>query len=104
MTTTRIDLTGVPETMLWPLWNRAMETRRDDRLIDDPWSARLVEAIDYDFAGRFGKPNRGHGVRSRVGDDLVGDFLERHGDRACVVALGEGLETQYWRLGEPSTP
>ena len=31
-----VDLSGVPETMLWPLWNRAAEMRRADRLIDDP--------------------------------------------------------------------
>ena len=86
-----IDLEGVPETMLWPLWNRAVEAQRNDRLIDDPWSADLVREIDYDFAGR-------------VGDDLVSDFIGRFGDKACVVALGEGLETQYWRLGEPEVP
>ena len=101
---TKVDLTGVPETMLWPLWNRAFETRRKDRLIDDPLSLQLTDSIDYDFRASFGKPNRGHGVRARVGDDLVADFLKRHPENACVVALGEGLETQYWRLGEPEVP
>ena len=100
----KIDLEGVPETMLWPLWNRAVEAQRNDRLIDDPWSADLVREIDYDFAGSFGKPLRGFGIRARVGDDLVSDFIGRFGDKACVVALGEGLETQYWRLGEPEVP
>lgn len=101
---TVVDLDGVPETMLWPLWNRAHESRRDDRLIDDPWSIALVDRIDYDFGAHFGKPNRGHGIRSRVGDDLIRDFLSRTGDAACIVALGEGLETSYWRLGEPNVP
>lgn len=101
---TRLELTGVPETMLWPLWNRSVEAKRVDRLIDDPWSIQLVDEIDYDFAASFAKPSRAHGVRSRVGDDLVLDFLGRFGDRAAVVALGEGLETQYWRLGEPDVP
>ncbi|MEO0881241.1 MAG: class I SAM-dependent methyltransferase [Pseudomonadota bacterium] len=100
----KVSLDGVPETMLWPLWNRAYEAKRKDRLIDDPWSINLVEDIEYDFAASFKKPNRGHGIRSRVGDDLVSDFLTRHGEAACVVALGEGLETQYWRLGEPNVP
>ncbi|MEM8634967.1 MAG: class I SAM-dependent methyltransferase [Pseudomonadota bacterium] len=100
----KVALSGVPETMLWPLWNRAHEAKRKDRLIDDPWSIKLVEDIDYDFRASFNKPERGHGVRSRVADDLVSDFLERHGENACVIALGEGLETQYWRLGEPDIP
>jgi O-methyltransferase involved in polyketide biosynthesis len=100
----KLPLEGVAETMLWPLWNRAVETRRPDRLIDDPLSAQLVEAIDYDFAASFGKPSRFHAIRARRGDELVADFLRRHGPRACVVGLGEGLETQYWRLGEPDVP
>lgn len=101
---TKLNLDGVQETMLWPLWNRACEAQRRDRLIDDPWSVNLVQAIDYDFEGNFGKPSRSHGIRARVGDDLVADFVERFGSRSCVVALGEGLETQYWRLGEPEIP
>ncbi|MEM6414950.1 MAG: class I SAM-dependent methyltransferase [Pseudomonadota bacterium] len=100
----KIDLGGVPETMLWPLWNRAYEAKRKDRLIDDPLAIELVKTLDYDFRGSFGKPNRAHGVRARVGDDLVSDFLRRHNDRACVITLGEGLETQYWRLKEPEVP
>ncbi|MEM1190774.1 MAG: class I SAM-dependent methyltransferase [Pseudomonadota bacterium] len=96
-----VELHGVPETMLWPLWNRAYESQRTDRLIEDPWSVSLVEQLDYDFRRSFGPPNRGHGIRSRVGDDLVRDYLQRHGSDARVVALGEGLETQFLRLGEP---
>ncbi|MEM1437262.1 MAG: class I SAM-dependent methyltransferase [Pseudomonadota bacterium] len=102
--TTTLELSGVPETMLWPLWNRAAEARRSDRLIDDPRSIELVDAIDYDFKANFGSPNRGHGIRSRRADDLLRAFLERHGERTSVVALGEGLETQYWRVGEPDVP
>ncbi|MEM1146458.1 MAG: class I SAM-dependent methyltransferase [Pseudomonadota bacterium] len=100
----RVALTGVPETMLWPLWQRANETKRRDRLIEDAWSARLVGEIEYDFRGTFGRPNRGHGIRARYGDDLIKSFLDRIGDKACIIALGEGLETAYWRLGEPNIP
>jgi len=95
-----IALSGVPETMLWPLWNRAAETRRKDRLIDDPMSADLVERIDYDFARNFGKPTVFHPIRARTGDDLIRDYSHRTRQAGVVVALGEGLETQLWRLGE----
>ncbi|MEM7138010.1 MAG: class I SAM-dependent methyltransferase [Myxococcota bacterium] len=101
---TTVSLDGVPETMLWPLWNRAFEAQRSDRLIDDPWSIDLVRSIDYDFEASFGRPSSGHGIRARFGDDLVRDFLGRWSGKAMVVALGEGLETQYWRLGEPDVP
>ena len=65
---TAVHLSGVPETLLWPLWNRAAETRRPDRLIVDPMAADLVDRIDYDFAAHFGRPNAFHGIRARMGD------------------------------------
>lgn len=95
-----VDLQGVPETMLWPLWNRAAEMRRDDRLIEDPMAVGLVERIDYDFAGCFGKPTIFHPIRARVCDDLVKDYISRHPGDAVVVALGEGLDTQLWRIDD----
>lgn len=96
--TPSIALSGVPETMLWPLWNRAMEHRRDDRLIDDPLAADLVGRIDYDFAKRFGKASVFHPIRARVCDDLIRQYLETS-ELPVVVALGDGLETQLWRVG-----
>lgn len=96
----KVGLAGVPETMLWPLWNRAAEHTRRDRLIDDPMAAELVARIDYDFAASFGKPSVLHAIRARVGDDLVKAYLKDE-PAGTVVALGEGLETQLWRAGSP---
>ncbi|MEM9233151.1 MAG: class I SAM-dependent methyltransferase [Pseudomonadota bacterium] len=90
--------------MLWPLWHRASEAKRSDRLIVDPLAVELINRIDYDFQASFGKPSVFHPIRARFGDDLINSFLTRYEHRACVVALGEGLETQYWRLGEPDIP
>ena len=43
-----VELDGVPETMLWPLWNRGVEHGRDDRLIDDPLAprTRTIEPVE----------------------------------------------------------
>ncbi len=95
--TEAVNLEGVPETLLWPLWNRAAEQKRKDRLIDDPMSADLVERIDYDFKGSFGKPSAGHAVRARVIDDELKLWLEKNPD-GTAVSLGEGLDTQFWRV------
>lgn len=92
-----VSLKGVPETLLWPLWNRAAEQKRKDRLIDDPMSADLVERIDYDFEGSFGKPNAGHAIRARVIDDALKLWLQKK-PAGTVVSLGEGLDTQFWRV------
>lgn len=96
---TRPDLSGVPETMLWPLWNRACESLRPDGLIRDPVAVSLVERIDYPFRQRFGRPSVLHAVRARFFDDVVLAHLREHPE-AAVVALGEGLETQRLRLGQ----
>ncbi len=91
------DLSGVPETMLWPLWNRAVEQKRDQPLVVDPLAAALADRIDYDYAESFGKPNAGHAMRARVFDDAVKAWLKEHPD-GYVVSLGEGLDTQFWRV------
>ena len=95
-----VDLSGVPETMLWPLWNRAMEMSRRAPLIDDPLAAGLINRIDYDFAGRFGKARVVHAIRARHCDDLIRGYLAQGEETRTVVALGDGLETQLWRVDD----
>ncbi|MGX9393963.1 class I SAM-dependent methyltransferase (plasmid) [Nitrobacteraceae bacterium UC4446_H13] len=90
-----LGLTGVPETLLWPLYFRAHVARQGDFLVD-PLGVSLVDRIACDFS-KFGRPNTAHAVRAKFGDDLVRGFLEKH-PQASVVSLGEGLETQFWRV------
>jgi O-methyltransferase involved in polyketide biosynthesis len=100
MTDGRVDprLSGVPETLLWTLWQRAFEARRPDSVLADPLAVELVERIDYPFAERFGESfGQVQGLRTRCFDREVRRFLGRH-PAGAVVALGEGLETQFWRL------
>jgi len=42
---TRIDpgLKGVPETLLWTLYHRALEARRPDAVLHDPLAVALVD-------------------------------------------------------------
>lgn len=97
----RIDLRlrGVPETMLLTLWNRAGHARGPRPFLVDPLALELVERIDYPFRQRFGRPQVTHAIRSRFSDALVQAFLARTPE-ALVVALGEGLETQLWRVDD----
>ncbi|MCU7820882.1 class I SAM-dependent methyltransferase [Kitasatospora sp. DSM 101779] len=94
-------LGAVPETALWTLYHRAVEARRWDTVLPDPRAVELVERIDYPFEERFG-PDGGligqiQALRVRAFDREVADFLVRC-PRGTVVCLGEGLETQYWRV------
>lgn len=96
-----VSLSGVPETMLWPLHNRAAEARRPDARLHDPHAVRIADAIDYDYERSFGKANFAHALRALVFDDWLRQWLRRHPD-GQVVALGEGLETQFHRVDNGS--
>lgn len=94
-----VHLAGVPETMLWTLYNRAAEARRPDGFLHDPECLRIHDSIDYDFARSFGKPDASHPMRSRLFDDAVRPWLAAH-PGGTVVELGAGLETQFSRVDD----
>lgn len=101
-----VDLCGVPETALWTLRNRAEEARRPGSYLHDPEAVRLYEALQRDPTEdfeRFGRPSQSHPLRAAAVDQVIEDFLTGH-PGAPVVALGEGLQTTYWRLGRPRVP
>jgi O-methyltransferase involved in polyketide biosynthesis len=85
--------------MLWPLYNRAAEARRPDALLDDPVAIRVADGIAYDYARSFGRPGSGQVVRALLVDRLLRGWLRRH-PGGQVVALGEGLETQFHRVDD----
>ncbi|MEM7114888.1 MAG: class I SAM-dependent methyltransferase [Chloroflexota bacterium] len=98
----KTDLTDVPETMLWTLHNRASEAMRADGIINDPEAVRIYQSIDYDYERSFRKADPSHAIRSLMFDKEVQAFLEKHSD-GSIVNLGEGLETQRFRVvGEQS--
>jgi O-methyltransferase involved in polyketide biosynthesis len=97
----RPELDGVAETALWTLWFRSLEARRSDGVLSDPRAIELTNRLDYPFEERFGRlfPAHAHiqALRVRTFDLEVQRFLEDHPE-GTVVALGEGLETQFWRV------
>lgn len=96
-----ITLAGVPETMLWTLYHRSREASRPDAVLHDPLAPDLVARIDFPFEERFGTSDLGQvqglALRSKTFDREVGRYLRTRPD-GQVVALGEGLETQFWRV------
>jgi len=97
-----LDLSGVPETLLWTLYYRAQEAARPDGVLQDALAVELVRRIDYPFADRLGAGKgraQWQGLRSRVFDERVRRFLSAH-PGGTVVALGEGLDTQFWRVDD----
>lgn len=91
------NLTDVPETMLWTLHNRANEAMRPDGVIDDQKCIEIYQSVDYDYERSFGKAEPSHGIRSQIFDTAIYTFIKKHSD-AVIVNLGEGLETQRYRV------
>jgi O-methyltransferase involved in polyketide biosynthesis len=89
-----VELSGVPETLLGNLGRRAAAARIG--VLKDPVAIEVVGRLDYDFAD-FARGARLHAVRVATFDEAVRRFLSTH-PAGTVVALGEGLETQFWRL------
>ncbi len=89
----------VSETLLIPLWARAVEQRESTPLVSDPVAAAMVEQIDY--AWRRIRVSRGDlvqcVVRLREFDRFVRDFLARHPE-SIVVHLGCGLDARFQRV------
>jgi O-methyltransferase involved in polyketide biosynthesis len=90
----RVDLSGIPETLLGNLGRRAAAARLG--ALKDPMAIEVVERLEYDFADS-GRGARLHAVRVATFDAAIRRFLGSH-PAGMVVALGEGLETQFWRL------
>ncbi len=97
--THELRLSGVPETMLWTLHNRASEAKRPDTFLSDPDCVRIYDSIDYDYARSFGKPDESHPMRSRLFDAGLRPWLGEH-PGGTVVELAAGLETQFQRCDD----
>lgn len=89
-----VDLSGVPETLLGNLGRRAAAARSG--ALRDPMAIAVVDRLDYDFTD-FARGAKMHAVRVATFDQAVRHFLVPH-PAGTVVALGEGLETQFWRV------
>ncbi|MFJ8808174.1 class I SAM-dependent methyltransferase [Streptomyces sp. NPDC102490] len=95
----RPTLTGAAETLLAPLYARALDARSLHPLLGDRAAADLVARIDYDF-GRLGinETNAvGVALRTLWFDRQVRRFLAAHGT-ATVLHLGCGLDDRFGRL------
>ncbi len=90
-------LSGISETMLWSLHNRACEARRHDGILDDPKTITIHNAIDYDFHQNFGTPGGSLAARAAQIDATLRQWLAKNPE-GLVVSLGEGLETQASRV------
>lgn len=92
------DVMPVTDTALVTLWCRATEARRADAIIDDPMAIQLVDSMDYDFSKfKLSADRQDLALRALAFDNGAHNYLSAH-PKATVVALGEGMQTSFWRL------
>ena len=93
-----VQLGTVEETMLVPLYARALETRKKRPLLKDPKALEIVDSIDWKF-DLYAQRRRMFGcvLRTCLFDLLVQDFLRSHPE-GTVVEIGAGLNTRFERL------
>lgn len=96
-----VSLGSVQETLLLPLWGRAVETTKPHPMLLDPAAARIVASIAYDFSTIARNisfvSQRAWIARSLHSDRTIREFLELHPD-ATFVNLGCGLDTTFERV------
>ncbi len=99
MTATSPQLGQVQETLLIPLYFRAVESQRPDAIITDSYAVEIVEALDYDFAkfNHAWKVQLDVAIRTEIFDRLTKEFLTAH-PSSIVVNLGAGLDGRFLRL------
>jgi O-methyltransferase involved in polyketide biosynthesis len=96
------DLKGVAETMLIPLYIRAVESERPDGLLKDDTATAFVTRMAPAFSRiRQIKMDEEDKVsvllRNREFDRYVRDFLARNPE-AAVVHIGCGLDARFERV------
>jgi O-methyltransferase involved in polyketide biosynthesis len=104
------ELSGVAETLLIPLYYRAMETQRPDAMIKDEKAVKLIKRLSSEGSIRYDSDWLKHTPMSdankilrimltRQMDCYVRDFLGRHSE-SVVVHIGCGLDARFERVAE----
>jgi O-methyltransferase involved in polyketide biosynthesis len=91
----------VQETLLLPLWGRAIEAQKEKPLLNDRMAAEIIDKIDYDFSvinKNIGSLSQ-HGwvARSLHTDRIVLNFIKQHPE-ATIVNIGCGMDTTFSRI------
>ena len=95
----KVNVTGVPETMVQTLYARAIETKKQNAKIKDEIAVELVEKLDYDFsmADKDNAMNYGVIARTIVLDRMVEQYLKKH-ENTVVVNIACRKQVQSIRL------
>lgn len=95
----KINVKGVPETMIQTLYARAKETSKENPKIKDEMAVSIVKQLDYDFSQADQDKTMRSGVIARtiVLDKMVEEYLDKH-KNTIVINIACGLDTRCYRI------
>lgn len=95
----KINVKGVPETMIQTLYARAKETRQKNPKIKDEMAVSIVKQLDYNFSQADQDKTMRSGVIARtiVLDKMVKEYLDKH-KNTIVLNIACGLDTRCYRM------
>jgi O-methyltransferase involved in polyketide biosynthesis len=97
----KIQLGSIQETLLLPLWGRAIETQKQEPLLIDKKAVSIINNIPYDFSVISENINKfvqfGWIARSNYFDKKIKTFIELYPE-ATIVNIGCGLDTTFDRV------
>lgn len=96
-----IELGSIQETLLLPLWGRAVETQKQNPLLVDTLAVSIMQSLAYDFQkikNNINQITRAAWIaRSIYFDEKIKTFLTKHPD-GTVINIGCGLDTTFDRV------
>ncbi len=96
----KIKLTEEKETLLVPLFSKAVESQRSHQILFDPKAEEILQHIDYNFED-LKIPRQTLitlAIRAKKLDSYVSDYLLRT-KNPLVLHLGCGLDSRFLRVG-----
>lgn len=100
--TEKVDLSAVSETMLVPLYARAIESKKENQEFIDKTAIHVMDNLDYDFKKRFKQSTNklnfwGCSARTVILDREAKSFIDKNPD-CTVINIACGLDDRFTRV------
>ncbi|SHO43258.1 class I SAM-dependent methyltransferase [Anaerocolumna xylanovorans] len=97
----KVNLKNVHETLLLPLWCRAMVSEFHCPDLEDLYANDIIKQLDYDFSG-FHSHIKNYFIillaaRAKEMEQQVKRYISLH-PGATIVNIGAGLDTTFYRI------
>ena len=96
-----IQVGRVQETLLLPLWGRAVESKKTNPQLLDEKAVKIIGRIDYDFSTITQNIKQLSQIawvaRSLQIDNIISEFIKEYPD-GTIVNIGCGLDTTFDRV------